>query len=153
MAVFSFIFVIRTLTKSMKKLFYYSFILLLFSCNNITSGELKSTQVIVEIVHINMNTLQHNIPKDTTFTITNVGEYPLIIQNVETSCGCTTPSWTRKPIKPGKKGEIKVIYDAKYPGRFHKTITVFSNVDEGSIKLSISGEVEFCDQKSVSGSQ
>ena len=64
-------------------------------------------------------------------------------QQVETSCGCGVPKWTRKPIKPNKSGEIEVTYDAKYPGKFHKTITVFANTDDSPVQLTISGEVEY----------
>jgi len=42
--------------------------------------------------------------------------------DVKTSCGCTIPEWPRKPVKPGAKGEIKVKYDAAFPGVFqHQT--------------------------------
>jgi len=65
----------------------------------------------------------------------------LIIQVVETSCGCTTPKWTTQPIQGGESGEIRMTYDAKYPGHFNKTITVYANVENSPVKLSISGQV------------
>lgn len=39
----------------------------------------------------------------TQFEFTNNGDSPLIIQRVSASCGCTTPSYTREPVLPGKK--------------------------------------------------
>ncbi len=64
-----------------------------------------------------------------TFKFTNIGTSPLIITNVEVSCGCTTPKgWPRDPIKPGEKGEIRVAFNStsKY-GLQNKVVTIVSN--------------------------
>ncbi|HOY71753.1 MAG TPA: DUF1573 domain-containing protein, partial [Tenuifilaceae bacterium] len=56
------------------------------------------------------------------FQFSNTGSTPLIIQRVETSCGCTTPDWPKEPIAPGKNGRIKVGYNPSgRPGAFSKT--------------------------------
>lgn len=78
----------------------------------------------------------------TQFEFANMGKSPLIIQRVSASCGCTTPSYTKEPILPGKSGKI----DAKYsttarPGTFNKTITVYTNVPDTVYVLSIKGNV------------
>lgn len=52
------------------------------------------------------------------FTFTNTGSQPLIITNIQTSCGCTTPEWPRNPIMPGGKGEIKVGFNSN--GKLNK---------------------------------
>ena len=44
-----------------------------------------------------------------TFTFTNTGDKPLVINQAVASCGCTVPEYTKDPIQPGKKGEIKVV--------------------------------------------
>jgi len=76
------------------------------------------------------------------FEFTNKGTAPLIINNVEASCGCTTPEWSKKPILPGQKEYILAIYDPKNrPGKFEKNITIYSNDVEGEKILIISGEV------------
>lgn len=62
-----------------------------------------------------------------TFVFTNIGEAPLVIKNVKSSCGCTVPKKPEQPIMPGKKGEIKVVYDTNRIGGFSKSITIFSN--------------------------
>jgi len=38
-----------------------------------------------------------------SFEFTNTGKAPVVISNVQPSCGCTTPEWTREPIMPGKQ--------------------------------------------------
>ncbi len=106
-------------------------------------SKVNYTKVEVTDTLIYFGIIQHDIPKDTCFSIKNIGDEPLIIQNVETSCGCTVPVWTKKPIGIGEQGQIKITYDAKYPGHFHKTITVYSNIPEGTVQLYIKGEVEY----------
>lgn len=76
------------------------------------------------------------------FKFTNEGKLPLVLSSVNASCGCTTPSWTREPVLPGEKGEIKVRYDTNRVGAFSKTITVNSNAVNTPIVLKITGEVK-----------
>lgn len=79
----------------------------------------------------------------TVFEFTNTGVKPLIIRNVSSSCGCTTPEWTKKPVLPGQKGTIKAIYNPKNrPGSFNKSITVYSNAEKPRVKLTIKGVVK-----------
>lgn len=77
------------------------------------------------------------------FDFVNKGDAPLVINRVQASCGCTTPTWTKEPIEAKKKGSITVTYAAPgRPGAFNKTITVYSNsVPEEPIVLVIKGEV------------
>jgi hypothetical protein len=80
-----------------------------------------------------------------SFVFNNTGDTPLNIQDVKTSCGCTVPQWPSKPIKPGRSSEIKINYDTKHPGRFHKTITVYYNGKDSPITLTIKGSVDYPD--------
>lgn len=74
------------------------------------------------------------------FEFTNTGKADLVLQKVRASCGCTTPEWTKEPVKPGEKGTVKATYNASgRPGAFSKTITVTTNA--GEKRLSIKGEV------------
>lgn len=83
------------------------------------------------------------------FTLTNSGKEPLVLSKVRSSCGCTVPEWPRKPILPGKKATIDVEYDTRRPGRFHKTITIYSNAKRSPIVARIKGEVLNKEKKSV----
>jgi hypothetical protein len=77
------------------------------------------------------------------FTFVNEGNEPLILQNVKASCGCTTPSYTQKPVMPGQTGTIKVHYNTNNVGGFSKTVTVTSNaVDNPRVVLRIKGNVK-----------
>ena len=76
------------------------------------------------------------------FDFTNKGVTPLVVNKVQASCGCTTPTWTKEPIEPGKKGTITVTYNPSgRPGTFTKTITVYSNASDEQMVLTIHGEV------------
>lgn len=76
------------------------------------------------------------------FQISNTGNQPLIISNVQASCGCTSPHWTKEPIMPGKTGVIKATYNSNgRPGVFQKTLTVVSNAGNGNKTLHIKGNV------------
>jgi len=44
------------------------------------------------------------------FKFTNTGDAPLMIVNASASCGCTRPSYPKKPVAPGKTDKIKVTY-------------------------------------------
>ena len=95
------------------------------------------------------NTIDYgSVYKDTdsgirTFEFTNTGDAPLIITNVQSTCGCTVPTKPKDPIMPGKMGKIDVKYNMN-PGTIRKTITVESNAsnyESGVVKLTIKGEV------------
>lgn len=76
------------------------------------------------------------------FDFVNKGISPLVVNRVQASCGCTTPSWTKAPIEPGKKGSITVTYNPSgRPGTFTKNITVYSNALDEQTTLTIHGEV------------
>lgn len=77
------------------------------------------------------------------FTFKNTGDKPLILTNVQASCGCTTPEWERNPVLPGKTGIIKVGYNTNTAGQFRKNIDVYTNDPEnGRLSLFIQGNVD-----------
>ena len=79
-----------------------------------------------------------------SFTFTNIGEQPLVINQAIASCGCTVPKYTKEPIAPGEKGEIKVTYngEGKFPGHFKKSITVRTNGAVEMTRLYIEGDMQ-----------
>ena len=76
------------------------------------------------------------------FEFINTGGSDLIVQNVTASSGCTAPQWTRQPVPPGGKGFVAATYNpAGRPGAFRKYVTVISNSNPGTVRLTITGEV------------
>lgn len=74
------------------------------------------------------------------FIIQNAGKVPLKLDNVSTSCGCTTPEWTKDEIAPGAISKIKVGYNAYSEGSFEKYITVTYNGSQNQ-QMKITGNV------------
>jgi hypothetical protein len=87
-------------------------------------------------------TIPQGVPASYTFVFKNSGKEPLIITNAAAGCGCTTPEWTKEPIKAGGKGYVKATYNAASPGPFNKTVTVMSNGKKSSVILYIKGDVK-----------
>jgi hypothetical protein len=77
------------------------------------------------------------------FKFKNTGKEPLIIADAKASCGCTTPSWPKQPIAPGKTGEIVVEFDSagKFGGQ-SKKVTIVANTDPPETYCYMEGEVE-----------
>lgn len=75
------------------------------------------------------------------FQFQNTGEGNIFITDAKAQCGCTRPSFPEAPIKPGKKGKIKVTYNPLgRPGSFTKTVTVYlQNCKKSKITLKIKG--------------
>jgi len=76
------------------------------------------------------------------YKFTNIGKSPLIISKVTGSCGCTVPSTPKEPIMPGASAEIQVKYDTHKTGKISKSITIFSNAQRPTIKISVRGFVK-----------
>ena len=89
-------------------------------------------------------TIGNTKQKSHTFEIRNVGDEPLIIKHIATSCGCTTTNYTKTPIKPGKKGRITVTFNprSQRSGTFRKSVTVFTNSPRNYTRLFVSGEIK-----------
>lgn len=76
------------------------------------------------------------------FTGENRGDRPVVILDVITSCGCTAPSFSKKPILPGQTTEVRVTYDpTDRPGAFTKKLTVYSSERRKLAVLTIAGDV------------
>lgn len=76
------------------------------------------------------------------FEFTNTGREPFVIENVSTSCGCTTPEYTRSPVLPGGKGRVTVTFDPEgQPGAVRKEVYIQSDNRRNRNTLTIRGEV------------
>lgn len=71
------------------------------------------------------------------FAFTNTGTEPLVISNVQVTCGCTAPKWPRDPIMPGGKGEITIAFNSTgKSGRQDKVVTVVSSAGDAKISFT-----------------
>ena len=77
-----------------------------------------------------------------TFYFKNGSSKPIVILDAMSGCGCTTPSYSRKPILAGEKGEIKVAFDpTNRPGKFSKGVSVLTSASNKPITLMLEGVV------------
>jgi hypothetical protein len=114
--------------------------------HNTITGETKTemllTTVETEKTEIELRELSINKTVELVFTVKNTGSHPLIIQRVESSCGCTVPNWEKQPVAAGNNTDIKVKITPEEKGYFNKTVTVHCNTAEEQILLKVSGMVE-----------
>ncbi|MDE6265161.1 MAG: DUF1573 domain-containing protein [Paramuribaculum sp.] len=77
------------------------------------------------------------------YEFTNTGDTPLVIASVTNGgCGCTTPSFPKAPIAPGKKGVIKITFNpAGRKGEFNREVKVRTNGEPKRISLKFKGVV------------
>jgi hypothetical protein len=99
---------------------------------------------------INFNETTHNFGPITEkggkvnyeFILSNDTNTPLLINDIITSCGCTMPKWTKKPIEPGKTGVINVTFNPwGRIGPFLKVISIYTNQSTTPFRLAIEGKV------------
>ncbi|MCQ2959664.1 MAG: DUF1573 domain-containing protein [Bacteroidales bacterium] len=78
-----------------------------------------------------------------TYFFTNTGNIDLIIDEVDPSCGCTTPEWTKEPVKPGERGKIRVKFDTQHQSLGNKTkqVAVYSNTIPSRNLLQFTAQV------------
>jgi len=77
-----------------------------------------------------------------SFKYKNVGKSDLIISSVSTTCGCTVPTFSKNPLKPGEEAELEVVFSSSGKrGMQHKTITILANTQPNRTYLEIMAEV------------
>ncbi|RYD86367.1 MAG: DUF1573 domain-containing protein [Sphingobacteriales bacterium] len=95
----------------------------------------------VKETEFNFGKIPQGKPVFHQFEVVNTSGTPLVLSNVQASCGCTTPEWDKEhPIAPGSKSIIKVGYNAAAHGPFEKLITISYNGSQSKI-IKIKGEV------------
>jgi hypothetical protein len=77
------------------------------------------------------------------YAFKNTGNAPLIINSVQTSCGCTISEWTKNPVPSGAKGHVYAILELKGTiGVIRKTLFVYSNASKQVTQLYIKGLIK-----------
>lgn len=80
---------------------------------------------------------------ETVFSYKNIGDAPLVITNISSSCGCTIPKdWSRDPLAPGATGQFTVKFNGTGTGNVSKTVTVTANTEKGREVVKIKAFVK-----------
>ncbi|MCT4601310.1 MAG: DUF1573 domain-containing protein [Marinifilum sp.] len=121
------------------------FLLALALCGSVLLANAQNTKPVMKFASKthDFGTFKEELGKQVySFEFMNEGKQPIIINQVRSSCGCTSPSWTKKPVAPGQKGFIKATFDPKNrPGIFNKSITITANTNPAITILRIKGKV------------
>lgn len=129
----------------MKKIFSLLFFYLTIHFVGFAQQEKASSydaKIQFEVEVMDYGTIEQSSNGDRKFKFKNVGNAPLILSNVQGSCGCLSLKWPKEPIMPGKTGVIVAHYDTQRLGKFEKTFTVTSNAyEQPSIVLKVKGVV------------
>lgn len=125
---------------AMKRILFIVAMLACVVCGASAQAEIKFDKLVCDFGKFSEN----NPVQNCVFTFTNTGDAPLVINQAIASCGCTVPSYTKKPVQPGETGTIKVKYNGRGSvlGHFKKTITVRSNGKTEMVRLYIEGTME-----------
>ena len=112
---------------------------------NLISGEGKTqshetlTTVSVSVTALDFGSFPMLEKQEGRFVLTNTGSNLLVIQDIITSCGCTKVEYSKKPVRPGGTLDVKVIYEAEKAEHFNKTVTVYCNVGNSPLRLTVKG--------------
>jgi hypothetical protein len=115
-----------------------------FSLSNgqtsVTNNPGKADVLLVKENTHDFGKIPQGRPATFVFEVVNTGTVPLKLENVQASCGCTTPEWSKEDIQPGATSKINVGYNAYAEGAFEKTITIQYNQSQTKL-LVIKGVV------------
>lgn len=100
------------------------------------------TRVNIDKTYTSLGNFDWKEEQRTTFVLKNTGNKPLVIEDINTSCGCTSVDYLKEPTQPGKEITLNVTYKADHPEHFNKTITVYCNAETSPIILKISGDAK-----------
>ncbi len=102
----------------------------------------NGAEIKFESLSYNYGTLKVGDVRDGIYVFKNVGNKPLILDDVKTSCDCTVIEYPKAPTMPGQSDTIRATYTAESPGEINKWITVLSNAQTDRVILKTKGTVE-----------
>lgn len=128
----------------MKRLLFVSLLFAAsFSAYSQTTASIQAVKtelLALKETQYDFGKIQQGRPVTHEFGLTNTGNEVLQLENVQASCGCTTPVWKKDPVNPGASSNITVGYNAYAEGPFEKTVTITYNGGQTKV-LVIKGNV------------
>lgn len=78
-----------------------------------------------------------------SYRFTNTGTNDLVISGATGSCGCTVPTYPKKPIRPGEQASIDVVFDSNNRRENQiKTVSISANTEPAISKVTLVGYVK-----------
>lgn len=117
----------------------------LFMTFGLHAQEPTGAQIEFSTKVVDLGTLSRDDDKQMVrLQYTNVGDIPLVVTEVRTSCSCTTVQHDRKKVLPGERGVLNITMDpAKAPeGSFYRVLQVYSTATNGTQHITLKAEIE-----------
>lgn len=112
------------------------------SASSSLDDKLPKIEFADDIKNVDFGTIAEGQQVERKFKFKNTGDFPLIINNVSASCGCTIPEWPRDPIGPDEEGTILVRFNSKgKQGPQFKTVTIFANTNPATNDIQFKADV------------
>ena len=123
-------------------------LLLLSACGNespdnkVSENPEEKPEIAFKSLEHDFGNIEEGVKTGTIFSFTNQGRSNLVIASATTSCGCTVPKFSNKPVAPGESGTVEVVFDSSgREGKQTKTITIRSNASKPVIVLKITANI------------
>lgn len=117
----------------------------LFMALGARGQEPQGAQIEFTTKVVDLGTLSRDDDKQMVrLQFTNVGDIPLVVTEVRTSCSCTTVQHDRKKVLPGERGVLNITMDpSKAPeGSFYRVLQVYSTATNGTQHITLKAEIE-----------
>ncbi len=111
--------------------------------------EMKNPPVIeLEESEFDFGTVIEGTEIRKTFRFENTGKGPLVIADINGSCGCTiAKNWSKQPILSGESGSVDIVFNTEgRVGSNTKFITITANTQPADTKIKLTGTVVGPDQ-------
>jgi len=109
-----------------------------------STNDVASTTSIqwIDSLHQELGKVKEGGVVEVSWKFKNTGSKPLVISNVNASCGCTVADKPEQPIAPGAEGVISAKFDSKgRDGAQRKDVYVTANTENSNHQLSFAVEV------------
>ena len=89
----------------------------------------------------NFGKIPQGKPVEYDLFIKNISKDSATLDNVQVSCGCTTPKYTKgQKFGPGEKIKVTLGFNAGVLGSFAKSVTIFLNNNDFTKSVTFKGE-------------
>ena len=116
------------------------FIALSFIIYHLSFSEAHAQRLVITNATVNTGRTGYEQPVTAIFELRNKGLRKLVIESVKPDCGCTAVEFP-KEVGAGDKFTIKMTYDARQLGHFHKMAAIKSNGSKQPVYLTMKGVV------------
>lgn len=102
----------------------------------------NGAQIVFDTTRIVLDTIDAETVGKCTFLYSNIGDQPLVLSNVITTCGCVQSNYSNEPLMPGLSDSITFELRIKELGQFTKAVVVKSNaINDSAVTLRMFGYI------------